>query len=139
MNKPIRTMAIFCMGLFLALMLNATYLQYINAEELNDSALNRRVIQESFSRERGAILVGRDAVAESEPVDDKYEYLRTYPMPLMYAHLTGYFSFFSQTGVEQSMNPVLSGEDDRLFVRQLVDLALLLQVEDDDAGGGGGA
>ena len=31
MNKPIRTMAIFCMALFVALMLNATYLQYIHA------------------------------------------------------------------------------------------------------------
>ena len=28
MNKPIRTISIFCMLLFLALMANATYLQY---------------------------------------------------------------------------------------------------------------
>lgn len=122
MNKPIRTISVFCLILFVALMANATYLQFFNASDLDEDPRNRRVIEAAYSVERGAILVGRDAVAESEPVDDKYEFLRSYPMPLMYSHLTGYFSFFSQTGVEQSMNPVLSGEDDRLFVRQLVDL-----------------
>ena len=109
MNKPIRTMAIFCMALFVALMLNATYLQYIHAGELNDSALNRRVIQEAFSRERGAILVGRDALAESKPSDDVYKYQRVYPTPLRYAHVTGWFSYYSQAGIERTQNDVLSG------------------------------
>ena len=122
MNKPIRTMAIFCMALFVALMLNATYLQYIHAGELNDSALNRRVIQESFSRERGAILVGRDALAESKPSDDVYKYQRVYPTPLKYAHVTGWFSYYSQAGIERTQNEVLSGDDSRLFVTRLVDM-----------------
>ena len=61
MNKPIRTISIFCLLLFLALMLNATYLQYWKAGELNDDPRNRRVIDAAYSRERGAILVGRDA------------------------------------------------------------------------------
>ena len=43
MNKPIRTIAIFCLLLFVALMVNATYLQYWKAGELNDDPLNRRV------------------------------------------------------------------------------------------------
>ncbi len=122
MNKPIRTISVFCLLLFVALMANATYLQFWRAESLDEDPRNRRVIEAAYSVERGAILVGRDPVAESEPVDDRYEFLRTYPTPLMYSHVTGYFSFFSQTAVEQSMNPVLSGQDDRLFVRQLVDL-----------------
>lgn len=122
MNKPIRTMAIFCMALFVALMLNATYLQYINAEELNDSALNRRVIQEAFSRERGAILVGREPVAESTPSDDEYKFQRGYPAPLRYAHVSGWFSYYSQSGIERTENEVLSGDDSRLFVTQLVDM-----------------
>ena len=32
MNKPIRTVSIFCMLLFLALMVNATYLQFWRAD-----------------------------------------------------------------------------------------------------------
>ena len=122
MNKPIRTMASFCLVLFLALMLNATYLQYVRADDLNDDARNRRVAIAAFSRERGAILVGRNPVAESVASDDEFEFQRTYPAPFKYAHLTGYFSYFSQTGIEQTQNEVLSGEDSRLFVTRLVDL-----------------
>ena len=40
----------------------------------------------------------------------------------MYAPLTGWFSYFSQTGLEQSQNDVLSGDDSVLFVTRLVDL-----------------
>ena len=122
MNKPIRTISIFCLLLFLALMINATYLQYWRAGALNDDPRNRRVLEASFSSERGAILVGRTAIAESERSDDRYEWQRTYPQPAKYAHLTGWFSYFSQTGIEQSQNSVLSGEDSRLFVTRLVDL-----------------
>jgi penicillin-binding protein A len=121
-NKPIRTIAIFCLLLFLALMVNATWLQYARSESYAEDPLNRRVIEAAYSAERGAILVGRDPVAESTPVDDRFEFLRTYPEPFKYAHVTGYFSYFSQTGVEQSQNRVLTGEDDRLFVPRLIDL-----------------
>lgn len=122
MNKPIRTISVFCLFLFLGLMVNATYLQYYKADDLGDDARNRRVIVESFSGERGGILVDREAVAESVEVDDEYEFQRQYPQPFKYAHLTGWFSYYSQTGVEQSQNAVLSGEDDRLFVARLADL-----------------
>lgn len=122
MNKPIRTIAIFCMFLFLALMANATYLQFWEADDLNKDPLNRRVIEAAFSRERGAILVGRDPIAESVPSDDEYKFQRQYPTPLVYAPLTGFFSFYTQTGLEQTQNEVLSGEDPRLFVTKLVDL-----------------
>ncbi len=122
MNKPIRTISLFCMLLFLALMVNATYLQYWQADALNKDARNRRIIQEAFSRERGAILVHGTAVAESVESDDEYEFQRTYAQPFKYAPVTGWFSYYSQTGVEQSQNDVLSGDDSRLFVTRLVDL-----------------
>lgn len=122
MNRPIRTMAIFCLLLFLALMGNATYLQYVNAADLNTHAENRRVTVAAFSRERGAILVGRDPVAESLPSDTRYQFQRTYPQPFKFAHVTGYFSYFNQTAVERAQNAVLSGDDSRLFVTRLVDL-----------------
>jgi peptidoglycan glycosyltransferase len=121
-NKPIRTISLFCLLLFLALMANATWLQYAQSQDYADDPRNRRIIEAAYSAERGAILVGRDPVAESKPVDDKYEFLREYAEPEKYAHLTGYFSYFSQTGVEQTQNRVLSGDDDLLFVTKLVDL-----------------
>ena len=122
MNKPIRTIAIFCLLLFVALMLNATYLMYVKSGDLQADAKNRRVIAAAYSRERGAILVGRDAVARSVPSDDKYEFQRVYAQPFKYAPVTGYFSYYSQTGVERSQNDVLSGDDSRLFVTRLVDM-----------------
>ena len=122
MNKPIRTISIFCLLLFLALMVNATYLQYVASGDLNDDPRNRRIIEAAFARERGAILVGRDPIAESVPSDDRYDIQRVYSQPFKYAPVTGAFSYFSQTGIERSQNAVLSGDDDRLFVTRLVDL-----------------
>ncbi len=122
MNKPIRTISIFCLLLFVALMVNATWLQYWEAVSYDKDALNRRVIEAAYSQERGAILVGGKPIAESEPSDDQYDFLRTYPEPFKYAHETGYFSFYDQTGIERSQNDVLSGDDDALFVNKLVDL-----------------
>ncbi len=122
MNKPIRTISIFCLLLFLALMINATYLQYYRAGALEQDPRNRRVLAASFSGDRGAILVGREAVAESVASEDQYEFQRRYPQPFKYSHITGWFSYFSQTGIEQSQNDVLSGDDSLLFVTRLVDL-----------------
>ena len=123
MNKPIRTVSVFCLLLFLALMINATVVQFFQASSLNDDPRNRRVAEASYSRERGAILVDREPVAESVPSNDEYVYQRKYPSPLLYAPLTGYFAYtIASTGVEQAENDVLSGDDPRLFVPRLVDL-----------------
>ena len=62
MNKPIRTMAVACLVLFLALLMNATYLQYFAAGDLNSHNDNRRVRDAEFSRKRGAILVAGSQV-----------------------------------------------------------------------------
>jgi peptidoglycan glycosyltransferase len=122
MNKPIRTISIFCLVLFLALMINASYLQYWKSGSLGDDPRNRREQVWSFSRERGAIQAGRMPVAESVESDDQYEFQRTYPKPMEYAPITGWFSYYSATGIELSENDVLSGEDSGLFVTKLVDL-----------------
>ncbi|MBC2932169.1 penicillin-binding protein 2 [Nocardioides sp. zg-1228] len=122
MNKPIRVFSVFCLVLFLALLVNATYLMYVRADSLSDDPRNRRIITAAFSRERGAILVGKDAIARSVPSDDKYKFQRTYSQPFKYAPITGYFSWYGQTGVERSQNAVLAGDDSRLFVTRLVDM-----------------
>ncbi|CAA9353782.1 MAG: Cell division protein FtsI [Peptidoglycan synthetase] [uncultured Nocardioidaceae bacterium] len=123
MNRPIRAMAVFCMLLFLALLLNATYVQYVRADALNSRDGNRRVIDAQFSRERGPIVVGDEQVAASDPVEDRYRYQRRYPQPFKYAHLTGYFSYiYGASAVEGSQNEILSGSDSRLFVDRVVDL-----------------
>ncbi|MGA8850701.1 MAG: penicillin-binding protein 2 [Aeromicrobium sp.] len=123
MNKPIRYLAIACLVMFLALVANVNYVQFVQADDLNETSGNRRVIDEEYSRDRGPILVAGDPVAESVKSDDKYTYQRTYPDGGLYAHLTGYFSYvYGQGAVERSQNRVLSGSDNRLFVNRVVDL-----------------
>ncbi|MBO0829941.1 MAG: penicillin-binding protein 2, partial [Streptosporangiales bacterium] len=40
----------------------------------------------------------------------------------MYAPITGYYTLYNSSGIEHAENPMLSGEDDRLFVRRITDL-----------------
>jgi peptidoglycan glycosyltransferase len=123
MNRPIRIMAIGCMVLFLALLVNSTYLQYIQADELNSRNDNKRVRDAEFSRERGAILVRGNSVAESVPTKDQFKFQRRYPQAQKYAHLTGYYSYtYGRSGLELTQNDILSGNDPRLFVNRVVDL-----------------
>jgi len=123
MNKPIRTMSIFCLLLFALLLLNVTYLQYVDAGNLNSRADNKRVRDAEFSRKRGAIVAGGQSVAESERTHDQYTYQRTYSQPQRYAQLTGYYSYiYGRSGIESSQNEILSGSDPRLFVNRVVDM-----------------
>lgn len=122
MNKPIRTMSIFCMLLLLALLANSTYVMYLQSGDLADDPNNRRIVEARFSRERGAILVGKNTIAESKKSDDRYLYQRTYANPLKYAHLTGVFNFYGQTGLEKTQNDFLSGDDDSLFLTSFLDM-----------------
>ncbi|WP_275106529.1 penicillin-binding transpeptidase domain-containing protein [Nocardioides daphniae] len=122
MNKPIRMISIFCLGLFLLLLVNVTWLQVFKADSLAENGNNHRVIADNFSRERGAILVGRQPVAQSVPTDDQYEFQREYPRPKLYAHLTGRFNWFGTTALERTQNDLLSGQDSRLFVNRVIDM-----------------
>ncbi len=123
MNKPIRTMSIFCMLLFAALLLNSTYLQYVDANHLNTRPDNKRVRDAEFARKRGAIVTGGTSIAESLKTRDQYAYQRVYHQPRKYAQLTGYFSYiYGRSAVESSENQILSGSDPRLFVNRVVDL-----------------
>jgi penicillin-binding protein A len=123
MNRPIRLLSIGCILLFLALLLNANFVQFVNAGDLNDNSGNSRVQEAEFSRERGPILVADDPVAQSRPVKDRFEFLRTYSKAKQYAHLTGYYSYiYGSSGVELTQNEILSGSDPRLFVNRVIDL-----------------
>ena len=123
MNRPIRVMAIGCLVLFMALLVNINVVQFVSADSLNAKNGNKRVINEEFSRERGAILVGGDPIAESVPSKDTYKFQRRYNDAALYAPITGYYSYvFGRGGLENSQNSVLSGSDNRLFVNRVVDL-----------------
>ncbi|HUQ00708.1 MAG TPA: penicillin-binding transpeptidase domain-containing protein [Aeromicrobium sp.] len=123
MNRPIRALAAACLVMFLALLVNVNYVQFVQADSLNSKNGNKRVVNEEFSRDRGPILVGGEPVAESVRSDDAYKYQRVYSDGKLYAPVTGYFSYiYGRGGLEYSENSVLSGSDNRLFVSRVVDV-----------------
>ncbi|SDR95784.1 peptidoglycan D,D-transpeptidase FtsI family protein [Actinopolymorpha singaporensis] len=123
MNRSIRRIAVAFMVLFLALLANANYIQVFQASDLNDRSDNKRVTLDEYARERGPIMVGGTQVAYSVKTKDDLVYLRRYRDPQLYGHLTGYYSYvLGRRGLEKAENSVLSGTDDRLFVRRIVDL-----------------
>ncbi|HUS20623.1 MAG TPA: penicillin-binding protein 2 [Aeromicrobium sp.] len=123
MNRPIRALSVACLVLFLALLANVNYVQFVQADSLNAKNGNKRVINEEFSRDRGPILVDGEPVAESVRSSDEYKYQRRYSDGKLYAPITGYFSYiYGRGGLEYSENPVLSGSDNRLFVSRVVDV-----------------
>ncbi|MGN6161112.1 MAG: peptidoglycan D,D-transpeptidase FtsI family protein [Marmoricola sp.] len=126
MNRPIRTLAVGFLVLFLGLLGRATYVQFFEASSLSsvtDHPNNVRAVNDEFSRQRGTIIVGGKPIAVSNPIRGVYKYQRTYPFGPEYAQITGYFSLgYGLGGIEASQNKALSGEDDKLFLRRLSDV-----------------
>lgn len=124
MNTPIRRLSILIAMLFTTLLVASTVVQFAQARSLGAMASNKRTLLDSYSRERGAIIVGGQAVAKSVPVQDQYRFLRTYPQGELYSHLTGFYSYSvgAPYGLEHAADDLLSGDADQLFVRRVTDL-----------------
>ncbi len=124
MNSPVRRLSLVVSLLFALLLGSLTWVQFVNAKTLQDKPGNRRTLLATFSRDRGAILVGSTPIARSVPSNDDYKYQRTYPQARLYSHVTGYYSFLygAGGGIEGSKDSLLSGSSDALFYRRMVDL-----------------
>ena len=124
MNKPIRRLSFVVALLFCTLLLSTTWIQFVTAKSLDDRPGNRRTLLESYSRERGAILVNGTPIAKSVPSKDELKYIRTYPQAKLYSQVTGFYSFTygAGGGLEGSENSLLSGQSDKLFYRRVLDM-----------------
>jgi peptidoglycan glycosyltransferase len=123
MNRAVRRLSVACLLLLFALIANANILQVVDAKSLRNNPHNSRVLLRTYSRPRGQIVVGGAAVARSKATADRLKYQRVYPQGPEYAPITGYYSLIeAATGIERAEDGVLSGEDDRLFVRRVQDL-----------------
>ncbi|SDG86189.1 peptidoglycan D,D-transpeptidase FtsI family protein [Klenkia brasiliensis] len=123
MNSPLRKVAISVLVLFTLLILNANYIQVVRSSELRANPSNTRILAEEYDRERGAIVVAGNPVAQSVATDDTLTYLRQYPNAEVYSTVTGYYSLvYGNSGIERAENDILSGSDDRLAFRRIADL-----------------
>ncbi|MFD0905069.1 peptidoglycan D,D-transpeptidase FtsI family protein [Actinomadura sediminis] len=121
MDRALARTWVLTLLMILALMINVTYVQAFQAQDLRDSALNPRRLTDRFTVDRGPIVADGERLAWSEPVDGGEKYQRHYRDGPAFAPVTGYFSVFSETGLEAAANHVLDGGDPRLATTNIVD------------------
>lgn len=123
MNEPIRRLSVVTLLLFLTLMVAASWVQFAQAGELGDDPRNVRTLYRQFGSFRGPIIVDGQSIVSSVPVDDPFNYQRTYTDGPLYAPVTGYYSIGpGRSGLEATENALLDGSADALFWTRLGDL-----------------
>lgn len=121
MTKELKRISIAILLMMLAIMTSSTIITTIQVDNLRADGRNARTLYDSYSAERGPILVAGVPIAESRPVDDEFKYLREYTQPELYAAITGYFTLNQgNTGVEGALNSYLSGTANDQFLDQLM-------------------
>ena len=124
MNRPIRRVALIAMVMTFALLVNVSISYLTRQDSLNAHPQNRRVTDAAFAQDRGAIMVGNTAIAETVATKDQFEFQRRYPQGELYAPVSGWFSYlYGSSELELTYGSQLSGSDDSLFINRLIDLA----------------
>lgn len=120
MNKELKRVSTAILVMFVALLCSTTTITVLQVDNLRADSRNVRTLYDSYSAERGPILVAGQPIAESTPVGDQYKFQRVYTNPELYAAITGYFTLNQgTTGVEGSLNDYLSGTANDQFLAQV--------------------
>lgn len=121
MTKELRRLSIVMLVMFLGLLGATSWIQVVNAGELQANSFNKRAIYDSYEVQRGSIFAGGEVIASSVPSDDVYSWMRTYPDAEMWAPITGYINpvLVSSTGLEQAMNGALAGTGSSQFLARV--------------------
>nr|WP_203613266.1 penicillin-binding protein 2 [Streptomyces rochei] len=118
-----RRIAIFCGLLVLTLLVRDNWLQYVQADDLKEDEHNRRVAIERYATPRGDIIVDGKAITGHATTEGDFKYKRTYKDGAMWAPVTGYVSqAYGATQLEAIDDGILTGNDDRLFFRNTLDM-----------------
>ncbi|MGP4010707.1 peptidoglycan D,D-transpeptidase FtsI family protein [Streptomyces sp. 4N124] len=123
MNKPLRRIAIFCGLLILTLLIRDNWLQYAQADSLKEDPKNRRVAIARYATPRGDIIVDGKAITGHATTKGDFKYKRTYKDGAMWAPVTGFVSqAYGANQLESIEDGILTGNDDRLFFRNTLDM-----------------
>jgi cell division protein FtsI/penicillin-binding protein 2 len=120
MDRAVGRIWVITLVLVIGLLANITYVQGFEAQDLRDDSLNARQFEDRFKIDRGPIVADGERLAWSEKAGDE-RYQRRYKDGAAFAPITGYFSVFAQTGLEDAENHFLDGSDDRLATSDFVD------------------
>ena len=124
MDRQIKRLGIALALCFLALFAQVNYVQFWQADRINDEPLNQRQEQRRFNSPRGDILSADGVVlATSEEQGEGFAYRRLYPEGSLFGGVTGYYSFnLGNTGVESTYDDDLSGSNPEISLSRLSDL-----------------
>ena len=123
MNGPLRKVSIFISLLMAALLVNITWLAVARSEDMLKDPRNVRVRDAEFNTNRGAILVGNDAIAMSTPASGTLPWQRTFPQGETYSSVTGWYSYsYGKQELERNWNAELTGTASSQTFTRLVDL-----------------
>ena len=124
MNRQLRRLAVGLIGLFVILFIQLNVLQAVQATSLKKRPDNTREVIRDFTRSRGTIWSADNKVlAESVPINDRYELQRRYPFGELFSHPVGYFSLkYGTSEVESVYNDVLTGRTPQQELRGLGNL-----------------
>nr|WP_202454949.1 penicillin-binding transpeptidase domain-containing protein [Streptomyces sp. SID8367] len=119
-----RRIAIFCGLLVLTLLIRDNWLQYVKADSLASDDNNRRVAIARYSTPRGDIIVDGKSITGSKATSGTdLKYKRTWKDGPMWSPVTGYASqVVGATQIESIEDGILTGNDDRLFFRNTLDM-----------------
>ena len=107
--------------LFVALIVQLTYVQVYAAPKLRVHAANTRALDAEMRVQRG-LIVSADGVVLAENHKDGPYYLRDYPHPELASPWLGYADLrYGRAGVERVYNAELTGETGVLAVRNFLD------------------
>lgn len=129
-----RLVGVACLltALMVALVVNLTYIQVVQADDLAANPANTRGIVAEMRQERGAII-SSDGVLLAESVRDGEYYKRVYPRGSLAAHILGYYSTkYGRSGIEASMNQALAGQSDFATFSDMIESAAGVPVAGND-------
>ncbi len=131
MDRQIRRLGLAFVALFALLFLQVGYVQVVAADRIaNEPANAARQIAAEYAVERGQILAANrttvlaTSTANPDP-NSPYRFIRKYPGGSLWGQITGYYSqIYGRTGLEQAMNPYLSGTAPEFTTQNLTDILL---------------
>jgi penicillin-binding protein A len=122
-NRGIRRVGTAVTILILVLVAQLTYLQIVDAKNLENNPLNVRAQLRDINRPRGDIVtadgeVAARSVKSTDTTDFKFQ--REYPLGPLMSHIVGYQSFVvGNTGIEKTYNDELTGRASDLQLNNL--------------------
>ena len=124
MNKAISRIFVVGVVLFVALVVNLTWIMVVRAGWFEDRPENKRSIAKELKIKRGELLGFDGSVIAGSSRRSGY-YFRDYPQGTFAPQLLGYDSVrYGRSGIEQQLNDVLTGKATDLGVQSWIDRLL---------------